>query len=88
MSKKTLSPKTTPPFQRRQGPPRLLTVGASVDANEQTDIYNALHDAGFKSASEGARVVLLAWARGETMPLLDERRQAERRESERRKPAA
>lgn len=88
MSKQTLSRNSTPPFQRRQGPPRLLTVGASVDAEEQVTIYNAIHDAGFKSASEGARVVLLAWSRGQPLPVQDERRTEERRTAERRKPAA
>lgn len=71
MSKKTLSRTNNAiPFKRRQvDPPRLQTVGASVNETEQSTIYTALKRAGFKSASEGAREVLLAWATDQPLPV-------------------
>lgn len=56
--------KTTSLFQRRLGPPRDATVGASVSQEEKDEIELALSRQGFRSASEGARSVLLQWARG------------------------
>lgn len=85
MSDKTLSPQTGLPFKRQQVEPRLQTVGASVNEDEQRDIYKALHEAGYKSASEGSREVLLAWARGKALPLIPSN---ERRRKERRKRSA
>lgn len=57
--------KPTSPFARGLGPKKACTVGASVTADEKIEIELALHQSGFKSASEGARTVLLGWARGE-----------------------
>lgn len=56
--------KATSPFRRRLAPPRAFTVGASVSGEEKEEIELALHRQGFRSASEGARSVLLQWARG------------------------
>lgn len=55
--------KPTSLFPRRLGPARARTVGASVSDEEKTEIEAALHAKGYKSASEGARTVLLDWAR-------------------------
>jgi len=81
MSDKPLSPQSALPFKRQQGPARLLTVGASVTEDEQAEIYAALDEAGYKSASEGAREVLLAWTRGKALPVIpsNERRRKDRR---------
>lgn len=59
---------TTDPFARRKGTVRRHTVGASATRAEKAEINTALAEAGFGSASEGAREILLAWSRGLPIP--------------------
>jgi hypothetical protein len=63
---KQRSPEHTAPFAKREGPRRDRVVGASVTEDEQLEILTALVEAGFPSASEGARTVLLNYARSAT----------------------
>lgn len=60
--------KRTARFGRRQGPVRRKTVGASMTLSEQAETLEALESAGFTSASEGAREILLRWVRGQALP--------------------
>jgi hypothetical protein len=55
----------TDAFGRRQGPPRKEVVGASVSADEKAEIVARFAADGYGSASEGARVVLLAYLASE-----------------------
>lgn len=48
-------------FGRRQGPPRLATLGANVTDEEKDGVEAALAQAGFPNAAEGVRAVLFAY---------------------------
>jgi hypothetical protein len=62
MNDNTLSHTDTAlPFARRQGEPRDSTVGGSVTAEERERVQKALDQGRFASASEGVRVVMLAY---------------------------
>lgn len=48
-------------FGKRQGPPRLATVGANVTHEEKDGIDLSLEQAGFPNEAEGVRGVLFAF---------------------------
>lgn len=74
------------PFIRRKGQEaRVFSVNANVTESEQKEIYDAIHEASFKSASDGVRSVLLGWARGKILPVIPSN---ERRKRDRRKKAS
>lgn len=61
MSKDLREGKASTRFGKRQGPPRLATIGANVTDSEKDGIDRALEQAGFPNEAEGVRGVLFAF---------------------------
>lgn len=53
--------KPTSSLDRRQGPSRRDIVAGSVTTDERSRILSAFEQAGFKTASEGIRILALAF---------------------------